>query len=262
MSHDLPNVHLSIEDRIAVIQIDHPPVNALDATTFRALEAAFGRALQDDVVKVIVITGSGRSFVAGADVAELVAIDSCDKAKELAQAGQSLFCKIERSPKPVIAAINGRYCLGGGNELALACHIRIAEERVKLGQPEIRLGIIPGWGATQRLARLIGPGKAVELILTGDPIRAKEAYRLGLVNRVVPEGAALDEALRLARRMTPLSRVALAKALDALYTGMNVRLEEGLAYEVERFSEMAQTEDMREGLRAFLEKRRPEFKDR
>jgi len=140
--------------------------------------------------------------------------------------------------------------------------IRIAEEKVKLGQPEIRLGLIPGWGATQRLARLIGAGRALEMILTGDPVRASEAERIGLVNRVVPKGEALNEALRLAKRLTTLSGVALTKALDAFYAGMNLGLDEGLAYEAARFGEMAATEDMREGLRAFLEKRTPEFRDR
>jgi len=239
------NVYLHVQDRIAVVRIDHPPVNALDAATFGGLSEALESALADDSVKVIVITGTGQAFVAGADVGDLSALSSVKDAREKAEVGQALYRRIERSPKPVIAAINGRYCLGGGNELALACHIRIAEEKVKLGQPEIRLGLIPGWGATQRLARLIGAGRAI-----------------GLVNRVVPKGEALNEALRLAKRLTTLSGVALTKALDAFYAGMNLGLDEGLAYEAARFGEMAATEDMREGLRAFLEKRTPEFRDR
>jgi enoyl-CoA hydratase/carnithine racemase len=176
--------------------------------------------------------------------------------------GHAIMNKIERSPKPIIAAINGRYCLGGGSELALACHIRIAEEKVKLGQTEIKLGLIPGWGGTQRLARLVGLGKAVELILTGDHIRADEAYRIGLVNRVVPAGEALPEALRMAKRIATLGGVAIAKALDAIYAGLDMELDAGLAYEIDRFAEVAETEDIREGLSAFLEKRRPQFKDR
>lgn len=255
-------MHLRVEDRVAVLTIDHPPVNTLDARTFEALRDAFDAAMIDDAVKVIVITGVGQSFIAGADVSELQAIGSAQDAREKAEAGQALFCRVERSPKPVIAAINGRYCLGGGNELALACHLRIAEEKVKFGQPETKLGLIPGWGGTQRLTRLVGVGRAIELILTGDPIRAEEAHRIGLVNRVVPEGEALQEALRLAKRLASQSRLALAQALDAIYTGLDVGLERGLEYEVERFSEMADTEDMHEGLRAFLEKRRPQFRDR
>jgi len=247
---------------VAVLTIDHPPVNTLDARTFEALRDAFDAAMIDDAVKVIVITGVGQSFIAGADVSELQAIGSAQDAREKAEAGQALFCRVERSPKPVIGAINGRYCLGGGNELALACHLRIAEEKAKFGQPETKLGLIPGWGGTQRLTRLVGVGRAIELILTGDPIRAEEAHRIGLVNRVVPEGEALQEALRLAKRLASQSRLALAQALDAIYTGLDVGLERGLEYEVERFSEMADTEDMHEGLRAFLEKRRPQFRDR
>jgi enoyl-CoA hydratase/carnithine racemase len=259
---DYRNVHVTVQDRIAVLAIDHPPVNTLDAATFLDLSTAFDAAMADVAVKVIIITGTGKSFIAGADVNELCAIASVEEAKDKAEAGHSLFRRIERACKPVIAAINGRYCLGGGSELALACHIRIAEERVKFAQPEIKLGLIPGWGATQRLIRLVGLGKATELILTGEHIRADEAYRIGLVNKVVPEGTALQEALRMAGRMASLSSLALAKALDAIYAGLNMSLDEGLAYEAACFSEMAATEDMREGLNAFIEKRTPEFKDR
>lgn len=257
-----PFVCVEVTDRVAVLRIDHPPVNALDTATFRDLEAAFDRVLADPRVKVIVITGTGRSFVAGADISDLRAMSTAMDARAKADAGHALFCRIERSPKPVIAAINGRYCLGGGNELALACHMRIVEEKVKLGQPEIKLGLIPGWGATQRLPRLVGAAKAMELILTGEPIRASEAHRIGLVNKVVPEGEALAEALRWAHRLAALSAVALAKALDAIQTGMDAHSDAGLKREAALFSEMADTEDMREGLSAFLEKRKPQFRDR
>jgi enoyl-CoA hydratase len=259
---DYRNVHVSVEDRVAVLQIDHPPLNTIDRATFEDLSAALDEALADEIVKVIVLTGTGRSFVAGADVNDLSALADVQDTLDKARAGQVLFDTIERSPKPVIAAINGRYCLGGGNELILACHLRIAEDSVKFGQPEIKLGLIPGWGGTQRLVRLVGLGNAIELILTGDHIRADEAYRIGLVNKVVPEGEALSEALRLARRIAALSGVAIAKALDAIYSGLDLCLADGLACEAARFSEMADTEDMREGLSAFLEKRRPQFKDR
>lgn len=256
------SVHIQVEERVAVLTIDHPPVNTLDAQTFTALRDAFDAALADEAVRVIVITGVGQSFIAGADVNELHAIGSIEEAREKAEAGQALFRRIERSPKPVIAAINGRYCLGGGNELALACHMRIAEEKAKFGQPEIKLGLIPGWGGTQRLTRLVGVGKAIELILTGDHIRADEACRIGLVNRVVPEGTALQEALRLAKHIAALSELAVARALDAIYTGLHLGVEQGLEYEVGCFCEMTDTEDRREGLRAFLEKRRPHFTGR
>jgi enoyl-CoA hydratase/carnithine racemase len=258
----LENVHVTVEDRIAVLTIDHPPVNSLDRATFDDLHHAFGQVLADDEVKVIVLTGTGRSFIAGADVNALAGMATVEDAEGLAREGHTLYLRIERSPKPVIAAINGRYCLGGGCEMALACHIRIAEEGVKFGQTEIKLGLIPGWGGTQRLARQVGFGRALEMILTGDHVRAKEAYRIGLVNQVVPKGEALEAALRMARRMAALSGVALAKALDAVHASLNMPLDEGLAYEIARFSEVAESEDIREGLAAFQEKRRPQFKDR
>lgn len=259
---DYCNVHVEVKDRIAVLRIDHPPVNTLDSPTFYALWDAFKDILADDEVKVIVITGTNKSFVAGADVSEMASLSTVEELAVKADDGHKLFLSIERSPKPVIAAINGRYCLGGGNELAIACHIRIAEEKVKFGQPEIKLGLIPGWGGSQRLARLVGLGRAVELILTGDHIRAQEAHRIGLVNRVVPEGEALNEAMRLAKQIASLSSVTLARALDTIYGGLDMSPEEALAYEATRFSELAATEDMREGVRAFLEKRRPSFQDR
>jgi enoyl-CoA hydratase/carnithine racemase len=255
-------VHEAIVDRVAVLTIDHPPVNALDAATFRDLEAGLDRALSDAEAKAIVITGTGRSFVAGADIGSLAGMGTPAEAETLARGGQALMTRIERAPKPVIAAINGRYCLGGGNELAMACHIRIAEERVKFAQPEITLGLIPGWGGSQRLVRLVGLGKAVELILTGDHIRANEAQRIGLVNRVVPEGQALDEALQLGRQLAALSAEALRRALDCIYAGLDMSHDEAMDYEARRFGEMAATEDMREGLKAFREKRRAQFRDR
>ena len=259
---DLTYVHLRTEDRIAVLTIDHPPVNALDEATFRDLEAAFRAAQEDEMVKVIVITGTGRSFVAGADIGSLAEMTTPVEAEALARSGQDLMLRIERSPKPVIAAINGRFCLGGGNELAMACHIRIAEERTKFAQPEITLGLIPGWGGSRRLVHLVGLGKAVELILTGNHIRAHEAQQLGLVNRVVAEGTALEEAKRLARQLVALSSEGLRLALDCIYGELDMSAEEAMAYEARCFAEMACTYDKCEGVSAFLQKRRPQFEDR
>lgn len=259
---DLRYVHVRTQERIAVLAIDHPPVNALDAAALDDLSAAVRGAQADPTVKVIVITGTGRSFVAGADIGYLAEMASREDAERLARSGQELMLRIERCPKPVIAAINGRYCLGGGNELAMACHIRIAEEQAQFGQPEITLGLIPGWGGTRRLVHLVGLGKAVELILTGDHISAGEALRLGLVNRVVADGEALDEALLLASQLVALSSEGLRLALDCIYSELAMSASEAMACEAQRFAEMACTYDKCEGLSAFLEKRPPQFRDR
>ncbi len=259
---DLAYVHVRTQDRIAVLAIDHPPVNALDEATFADLEAVLRGAQADPMVKVIVITGSGRSFVAGADIGYLAEMATPKDAEELARSGQRLMLRIERSPKPVIAAINGRYCLGGGNELAMACHMRIAEEQAEFAQPEIRLGLIPGWGGTRRLVHFVGLGKAVELILTGDRIPAREALRLGLVNRVVGEGKALEEAMCLAAQLAALSSEGLRLALDCIYSELDMGTREAMACEAQHFAEMACTYDKCEGLSAFLQKRSPQFEDR
>jgi enoyl-CoA hydratase/carnithine racemase len=256
------NVNIKVEDRVAVVTLNNPPLNTINTATLEDLIAAMEQVLADDEVKVIVITGSGRSFCAGADVKEFQQVLGTPAFMKTIRDGHQLFTRIEMSSKPVIAAVNGRFCLGGGCELALSCHIRIAEEGVKFGQTEIKLGLIPGWGGTQRLGRLVGLGRALEMILTGDHIRTPEAYRIGLVNKVVPKGEALEAALRTARRLAVLSGVALGKALAAVYEGLDMTREGGLANEVIRFSEVAESEDIREGLTAFLEKRRPQFKDR
>jgi enoyl-CoA hydratase/carnithine racemase len=187
---DLQNAKYSVEDRIAIITLDHPPVNAFNSQTVQDLDAALDMALEDESVKVVIITGAGQmAFVAGADISEINQIKDAEHAEELLRAGHGVFRKVEQASKPVNAAING-ICLGGGLELSMACHLRITGDRARIGQPEINLGIIPGWGGTQRLQRIVGPSKAAEMILTGDPITAQEAYRLGLVNKVVPMGRA------------------------------------------------------------------------
>jgi enoyl-CoA hydratase/carnithine racemase len=252
-------------DRIAVLTIDHPPVNSFNMQVVMELEEVIEELLVDDGVKVILITGGGtNAFVAGADIPEIKELfDKAEDgaAKEFIGRGQRTFLKIEKSPKPVIAAING-YCLGGGLELAMACHMRICSDRARLGQPEINLGILPGWGGTQRLSRLVGRGKAIEMILTGDMITAQEAYRLGLVNKVVPAGAVLKEARGLARKIVSKSKFAVAAALQAIDEGLQVSCEEGLGIEADQFVVLASKEDPHEGLSAFLEKRQPEFKDK
>ncbi|MFQ6015136.1 MAG: enoyl-CoA hydratase-related protein [Anaerolineae bacterium] len=255
-------VKVSIKAGVAILTIDHPPANALDSSTMQDLNDAFDEVLADDEVKAIVITGAGQfAFVAGADVNEIAKLETPKQAKETVLMGQAILNKIEASPKPVIAAING-FALGGGNELAMACHIRIASDRARLGQPEINLGIMPGFGGTQRLPRMIGRGKALEILLSGDPVNAQEAARLGLVDKVVPAGDVVRTAAGLGRKIASKGKLAIQAILEAVEEGSRTTLAEGLLIEAEKFAALVETEDMREGVTAFLEKRQPKFKDR
>ena len=255
-------IKVAVEDRVAVVTIDHPPVNALNRQTLQELGQVIDGLAAEAGVKVVVVTGGGSlAFVAGADIKEVSQLSSIQAAQEMAALGQAVFLKLQRLVKPVIAAING-VCLGGGLELAMACHLRLSGDRARFGQPEINLGIIPGWGGTQRLPRLIGKAKATEWILTGDLIGAQEAHRVGLVNQVVPQDQVVKAAKDLARKIAAKGGVAVAKSLWAIEEGTDRSLGEGLAKEVEAFGEVAATEDSREGVRAFLEKRQPQFKDR
>jgi len=260
------NIRVEVEDRIALLTIDHPPVNSFNKQVVSELGQAMDELLADDDVKAIVITGGGtNAFVAGADIPEIQELlekpeGGYAEASAFIERGQAVFLKIETASKPVIAAVNG-FCLGGGLELAMSCHMRLCSDRARLGQPEINLGIIPGWGGTQRLARLIGKGKALEMILTGDMITAQEAYRLGLVNKVVPAGAILKEARGLARKIVSKSKFPVAAALHAVTKGLQVDIEKGLDIEKQQFVRLADTEDIREGISAFLEKRQPDFQD-
>jgi enoyl-CoA hydratase/carnithine racemase len=255
---------VSIEAKTGIITIDNPPANAFNWQQLQDLEDAFDELTQSDDVKVIIITAAGQFFVAGADIGEIFEVkDDPEKAWAFIKKGQDLFLKIERSIKPVIAAINGRVALGGGNELAMACHIRIAEDSVQFGQPEVKLGILPGWGGTQRLPRLVGKGRALELIMGGGNIKAQEAYRIGLVNKVVPVGSVVREAKKWARVLSTWSSLALAAILTAVDEGLAVDdMAEAMDIEAKQFTSLQGTEDMTEGLSAFREKRRPNFKDR
>jgi enoyl-CoA hydratase/carnithine racemase len=257
-------IHVSVENQVATLTIDHPPANAFNTQVVTELGDAFDELTADDEVKVIIITGAGQLFVAGADINEIYELkDKPEEAAAFIHLAQQTFLKIERSEKPVIAAMNGRFALGGGLELAMSCHIRIAEDGLRMGQPEINLGIIPGWGGTQRLPRIVGKGKALEMILTGDPITAQEAYRIGLVNKVVPTGAVIKEAQGLARKLaTTKSKLPMAAAIRAVNTGLEQNLEDGLETEAQQFVALAPSEDLEEGLKAFLEKRKPKFKDK
>jgi enoyl-CoA hydratase/carnithine racemase len=251
-----------IEDRVAILTLDHPPVNALNRATMQDLSEAVDEVIANPEVKAVVITGAGQiAFVAGADINELTTITTAERSTEAARHGQAVFTKIENAPKPFIAAING-VALGGGMELAMACHLRVIGDRAKMGQPEISLGIIPGWGGTQRLPRIVGKAKAIELILTGDQITAQEAYRLNLVNKVVPGGEVLKTARDLGKKIAQKGAVTIRAALDAITNGSAKPLPEGLEYEASQFAVLFETEDMREGVAAFLQKRQPVFKDK
>lgn len=255
-------VKVVVEDRVAVVTIDHPPVNALNRQTLTELGQMAEAVTADPAVKVIVLTGGGSfAFVAGADLKEISQIGSPQEAQALAALGQSVFLKLQRLGKPVIAAING-VCLGGGLELAMSCHLRVTGDRARFGQPEINLGIIPGWGGTQRLPRLIGRAKAIEWILTGDLVMAQEALRLGLVNQVVPQDQVVKAAKDLARKIASHGAVAITHALRAIEEGLDLPFEQGLAKEAAAFGKVAESDDSREGVKAFLEKRQPKFTDR
>lgn len=255
-------IKTTIEDRVAILTIDHPPVNALDVVTLKELDATMDELLANTEVKAIIITGGGQmAFVAGADINEFTKVSTAAEAKDLISIGQGAFSKIAQSPKPVIAAING-VALGGGMELALACHIRIIGDRAKIGQPEINLGIIPGWGGTQRLTRIVGRAKSVELILTGDTITAQEALRLNIVNAVVPGGEVLKRAKDMAKKIAQKGGKAIHAAMESIRVGTHMQLTDGLAYEADQVAILVSTEDAREGIGAFLEKRQPQFKDK
>lgn len=254
------NLLIERDGAVATVIINRPKVlNAMSTQTIDELRRAMLGLRHDDAVRVVILTGAGeKAFVAGADINELAA-QSPVGGRELALRGQHVFDLIENLGKPVIAAING-YALGGGCELALACTMRIAVDTARLGQPEINLGIIPGYGGSQRLTRLVGRGPALELLLTGDQISAADAYRLGLVNRVVTAANLMGEARKLAHALASKAPVAVRYILDAVNRGLEMPLREALVHEATLFGLVAATEDMREGTKAFLEKRKAEFR--
>lgn len=249
------------ERGVAIITINRPQVlNALSIATLHELDAILDELGADPAVGAIVLTGAGgKAFAAGADIGEFQDLASAGQAGQYAHLGQAVLNRIESLAKPVIAAING-YALGGGCELAMACDIRLAADTARFGQPEINLGIIPGFGGTQRLARLVGRGCAKLLCMTGEPIDAEEALRLGLVDRLVPVDDLLVEATALASKLCGKAPVALALIKQAINIGLEGSLAEGLAYEAAQFGLVFDTKDRREGVSAFLEKRRPSWK--
>jgi enoyl-CoA hydratase len=247
-------------DRIAWITVNRPDkLNALNDAVMADLDTAFARAQADAGCGVVVLTGSGeKAFVAGADIGEL-AKQTVRGGKEKSLRGQAVLRRIERLGKPVVAMING-YAFGGGLELALACHLRTMAETAKVGLPEVGLSIIPGYGGTQRLPRIVGRGRALEMILTGSPIDAATAERFGLANRVAPAASLRAVTEELARTLLQRGPLALAMATEAVLRGGDVSLDEGLAVECDLFGIVSSTEDMREGLNAFLEKRKPSYR--
>ncbi len=251
----------TVENSIVILTINHPPGNTLTLDLLAELESTLDELAEEERVKAVVLTGAGRFFIAGADIRILAGIPSSQKGTEMALRGQAILNKIECYRKPVIAAING-VCLGGGLELAMCCHMRLAAEGARLGQPEINLGIIPGFGGTQRLIRIIGRSKATELILTGDSISAQEAKALGLVSNVIPPDDLLRQSMGLARRIASKPQLAVRAALRAIHQAEELGLREGLALEARLFGGLCDSEDKKEGLTAFLEKRQPHFKDR
>jgi enoyl-CoA hydratase len=251
----------SVADRIATITVNRPDkLNALNDATIHELGVAIDEARAREDVGGILLTGAGRAFVAGADITELQGQTPLE-ATARARVGQQIFRRFETSPKPVIAALNG-FTLGGGCELAMACHVRIASEAAKLGQPEVKLGIVPGFGGTQRLPRLVGRGAALRLLLTGEMITAAEAFRLGLVDQVVAPDALIETATVLLKAMLANAPLALAGCIEALDRGLVLSIDEGCTIESDHFGLLSSTSDMREGMRAFLEKRAPVFTGR
>ena len=245
-----------------IVTINRPSkLNALNTQTLTELGLVLDAASTDEGVRVLVLTGAGeKAFVAGADIEEL-SVQTPVTGREHARKGQALFDRIERLSKPVIAAVNG-FALGGGCELAMACTMRLAADTAKFGQPEINLGLIPGYAGSQRLPRLVGRGRALELLLTGNPIGADEAFRIGLVNRVVPAAQLLTEAKALAQLLAGKAPVAVRYILDAVAGGLEMSFADAQTYEATLFGLVATTDDMREGTRAFLEKRKPTFTGR
>jgi enoyl-CoA hydratase len=260
--HDDANLLYEVTDRVLWITVNRPDrLNSLNRQTVGEIAAAAGRAASDPEVGVIVVTGAGdKSFVAGADIAEMATLDARG-AQAFSHALIDAFSLLAASPKPVIAAING-FALGGGCELALACHVRIAAETARFGQPEVGLGLIPGAGGTQRLQRLIGQGRALDLILSGDVIDAAEALRIGLIERMTPAATLRDSVTAYAGKLLAKSPLALSRALDAVLAGGEMPLPEALRLEASLFGLCFATDDMREGTRAFIEKRKPRFPGR
>ena len=253
----MPFCNISVDQQgIAVIEINNPPMNVISTEVLINLQDRVTEALKDDTVRVIIFTGAGNSFIAGADIKEIENCITKEEALKYMQVGQELMNVIENANKPSIAAING-IAVGGGLEFALACHMRVACSEAKIGFPEIKLGLIPGFGGTQRTPRLFGKALTYELILTGDLITAEEALVLGVINKVAPNGSILDVAKELAAKIAAKGRPAVSAALDVIRYGTRMDIMNAQALEREKFSILCETDNKKEGVSAFLEKRKP-----
>jgi enoyl-CoA hydratase len=251
---------LEKEDKIATITLNRPPMNPISIELVKEINSAIDNIKDDPLIRSVIITGAGdRAFAAGADV-NVFKGENPERMRELARVGQRLSREIEDLGLPVIAAING-FALGGGVELAMACDLRIASENAKFGQPEINLGLIPGWGGCVRLPRLIGPTKAMELIMMGDMINAEQAQSLGLINMIVPQEELLSATKEFAKKLGTKPRIALQQAKNVIKKGIEMSKDSALNLEAESFALLFSTEDAQEGIKAFLEKRKPNFKD-
>ena len=249
------------ENGIALMEINNPPMNALSTPVLADIKDTIEKALNDNSVRVVVFTGFGKSFIAGADINEIKSLETANAGSTYLMNGQYILNIIEKADKPFIAAING-FCLGGGLELALACHMRLADESAQMGLPEIKLGIIPGYAGTQRTPRLIGKGRAYELILSGNFISGDLAETYGLVNRTVPKGQVVEEAKKLAGAIASKSRMAIKGAMESIREGMMMEFYKAQINEREIFGKLCETADKREGVDSFLNKREPVFSDK
>jgi enoyl-CoA hydratase len=259
MTNTYKTIQLTVADRIATVTINRPDkLNALNAEVFDDLAIAVEDLRDRSDVGGVIVTGAGRAFVAGADISELEPLNAM-QLKALARRGQLVFNRFESLPKPVIAAING-FALGGGCEFAMACHIRIASDAAKFGQPEVKLGLVPGYGGTQRLPRLVGKGRAMQLLMTGEIIDAAEAHRIGLVNRVVPAADLMKAALEMMKAILANAPLAVSGCIELVNRGYDLSMGDALAMEATSFGLLASTEDKKEGTKAFLEKRPATFR--
>lgn len=253
------HLQFEVKDRIAFITLNRPDkLNALSDAVVEELASVADEITSRGDIGGAIITGAGKAFVAGADIGELAKQDAFE-AKARSLRGQDAFRRLENCGKPVVAAVNG-FALGGGCELAMACHLRIASEKAKFGQPEVKLGICPGYGGTQRLPRLVGKGRALDLILSGRMVGAEEALHIGLANRVVPPDTLMDEAEKILREIMAMGPLAIRLSIESVDRGFDQSLDDGFLVEANNFGLLAATRDMKEGMAAFLEKREPEFK--